>query len=136
MAVAVIAQFEIEFAKVDREQGIAIGFANVSIGKDGQLIDDLQGDIVPPEELEKAAYDYVLHSREGDDMHEGPAVGTIVESMVFTPEKLKALGLPEDAIPTRWWIGMKLDPKAAKLVKSGERRMFSIAGEADRVEVE
>jgi len=134
-AVSVVKTFEIEFSKVDPELGIAFGFASVAVAVDGTLVEDLQGDILPPAELEQAVYDYVLHSREGDDMHEGPPIGAIVESMVFTPEKLAALGLPAGCIPTRWWIGMKLLPEFASKVKAGDRKMFSMAGEADRVEV-
>ena len=81
-------------------------------------------------------------------MHEGPAIGHLVESMVFTPEKLKRLatdvktGVVDEAglavitkmIPVGWWVGFHIpDAKIFAKVKSGEYAMFSIAGEADKV---
>ena len=37
-------------------------------------------------------------------------------------------------LPPRWWVGFKLSPDSYQSVKSGKFKMFSIAGEADRVE--
>lgn len=123
--------------KIDEEQQLVFGYFNVSKNKDGELMVDLQGDIITPDMLEKAAYDFVLESREGGNMHEGDAVATLVESMVFTPEKLEKMGLAPDAVPARWWGGFKIhDPDVFEQVKKGELSMFSIQGEAIRVEVE
>jgi hypothetical protein len=73
--------------------------------------------------------------------------GQLVESMVFTPEKLRAMatdtvtgevdheGLEvlKRLFPPRWWVGYKLDPDAFDGVVSGKYTMFSIAGEAEAV---
>jgi hypothetical protein len=125
-----------EIAKVDDAQRLVFGFANVSIAKDGGEVVDLQGDIIEPSELEAAAYEFVLKFRETGEMHKGAAVGKLVESMVFTPEKLEALGIAKDAVPCRWWVGFQLDDDAFAKVKDGTYRMFSIQGRADREEVE
>lgn len=139
---------------VDSER-LVFGFANVSVSKStstgagGVEFFDLQADSIPPKELEDAAYEYVLKSREADEMHAGGPVGTIVESMLFTPEKLEkfatdpATGEINQAdlmvlkrlFPCRWWVGYKLDEGTYAKVKSGELQMFSIAGEADREEL-
>lgn len=144
-----------QVSKLDDAQNLVFGWANVSIAKStsvasgGHLIDDLQRDTIPPDELEKGAYDFVLDFRETDEMHTGNAVGQLVESMVFTPEKLEklatdpttgqvdreALTALERILPCRWWVGFKLAPKSYKAVKDGKFKMFSIAGEADRVEL-
>lgn len=144
-----------EIAKLDDEQRLVFGFANVSIskatsaGKGGEQFFDLQEDAIPPHELEKGAYEFVLNFREADEMHEGEATGHLVESMVFTPDKLAkfatdpatgtvdqaALSVLQKALPPRWWVGFKMNAAAYALVKSGKYKMFSIAGEADRVEV-
>lgn len=144
-----------EISKFDDSQRLVFGYANVSVAKStaigdgGHLIDDLQRDLITPSDLEKAAYDFVLEFRETDEMHSGPVVGQLVESMVFTPEKLEklctdpttgkvdteALVAMKRAIPPRWWIGFKLNPESYQAVKSGKFRMFSIAGEADREEI-
>lgn len=122
--------------KIDSEEQLVFGFFNVSVNKSGDLMVDLQDDIITPTVLEGAAYEYVLESRAGGDMHEGDAVATLVESMVFTPEKLEKMGLDAGTIPTRWWGGFKIhDPEIFEMVKSGDRPMFSIEGEAERVEV-
>lgn len=131
------------------------GFANVSIAKStnagaGGEFFDLQKDYIPPEELEKAAYDHVLEFRETDEMHKGDCVGRLVESIVFTPEKLEKfatdpttgeinkvhLEVLKQVFPCRWWCGYKLDRSSFEKVLSGEFKMFSIAGEAIREEAE
>lgn len=144
-----------QVAKLDDEQRLVFGWANVSVAKStasgtgGHDIFDLQKDSIPPSELEKAAYDFVLEFRETDEMHAGEAVGHLVESMVFTPEKLEKLATDpatgevdpiihsvlKKALPPRWWVGFKLAPSSYQAVKSGKYKMFSIAGEADRTEV-
>jgi hypothetical protein len=146
-----VSQFQI--AKFDDVQSLVFGFANVSISKrtamgaGGEEFFDLQKDSVPPDELENGAYDFVLHFREADEMHEGDAIGHLVESIVFTPEKLEkfatdpvtgavdkeGLEVLKRLLPTRWWVGFKLSKSAYAGVKSGKYTMFSIAGDADRV---
>lgn len=111
---------------------LVFGFASVSVTSEGAVVDS-QGDVIEPQTLERAAYDYVLRSRDGGVMHEKMGVARLVESFVVTPEKLKKLGLAEDALPQGWWIGMKVDdPAVWKRVKSGELQSFSIGGKARR----
>jgi hypothetical protein len=103
----------------------------------GEVIEDWQDDIVEPEELEHAAYEYVLLYRDGSEMHERGGVASLVESVVFTEEKMKAIGIPEGTLPVGWWIGFKvLDEDVWEKVKDGTYSMFSIEGTAERVEVE
>lgn len=143
---------DFQIAKLVDSQQLVFGFANVSIskstsaGKGGEEFFDLQQDSVPPDELERAAYEFVLKFREADEMHEGDAIGHLVESMVFTPDKLAklatdpvtgevdkdTLAVLEKALPCRWWVGFKLNKPSYELVKSGKYKMFSIAGEAER----
>jgi hypothetical protein len=141
-----------QIAKLDEEQCLVFGFANVSVskttarGEGGEEFFDLQNDAIPPAELEKAAYTHVLEFRAANDMHVGPVTGELVESIVFTPDKLEkfatdpATGKVNEAdlevlkrlFPTRWWVGYKMEKSSFAKVKSGEYRMFSIEGEADR----
>ena len=70
-------------------------------------------------------------------MHERGGVATLVESVVFTEEKQRAMGIPEGTLPVGWWIGFKvLDADVWEKVKDGTYSMFSIEGEAERAEVE
>lgn len=99
------------------------------------MIEDWQKDIVEPEELENAAYRFVELYREGGEMHERGGAAVLVESVVFTEEKMKAIGIPAGALPVGWWIGFQvLDKEVWGKVKSGAYSMFSIEGEAERVE--
>lgn len=125
-----------EIAKIDDEQRLVFGWANVAIRQDGEVIEDLQGDVVDIQELEQAAYGFNLEFRGLDEMHDGVVKGRLVESFVVTPEKLEKMALPPDALPLGWWVGFQIeDDTAWELVKSGAYTMFSIAGRAIREEV-
>ena len=74
---------------------------------------------------------------EGGEMHERGGVAVLVESVVFTEEKMQAIGIPPGTLPVGWWIGFKvLDEDVWKKVKDGTYLMFSIEGEAMREEVD
>lgn len=121
--------------KSDDEKRLVFGWASVSMRVGGELIEDWQGDIVEPEELERAAYEYVLLYREGGEMHERGGAAVLIESAVFTEEKIQVMGIPEGVLPVGWWIGFKvLDKEVWEKVKNGTYQMFSIEGEAERVE--
>ena len=122
--------------KSDDEKMLAFGWANVSMRVDGELIEDWQGDIIEPEELESAAYEYVRLYGDGGEMHERGGVAVLIESVVFTEEKMQAMGIPAGTLPVGWWIGFKITDKDVwEKVKNGTYQMFSIEGEAERVEV-
>lgn len=126
-----------KIAKSDDDKYLAFGWANVAIRADGEEIEDWQEDIIEPEELENAAYQYVLLYREGGEMHERGGAAVLVESVVFTEEKMQAMGIPAGTLPIGWWIGFKVtDEDVWEKVKDGTYPMFSIEGEAERVEVE
>ncbi len=123
--------------KSDDEKMLAFGWANVSMRVDGELIEDWQGDIIEPEELEDAAYEYVRLYGDGGEMHERGGVAVLIESVVFTEEKMQVMGIPAGTLPVGWWIGFKVTDKDVwDKVKNGTYPMFSIEGEAERVEVE
>lgn len=124
-----------KIAKSDDEKMLAFGWASVSMRVDGELIEDWQQDIVEPEDLERAAYEFALLYREGGEMHERGGAAMLVESVVFTKEKMRAMGIPAGVLPIGWWIGFKVTDKAVwEKVKDGTYQMFSIEGEAQRVE--
>lgn len=126
-----------KIAKSDDEKMLAFGWASVSMRVDGELIEDWQGDMIEPAELEDAVYEYVRLYRDGGEMHERGGVAILVESVVFTEEKMKVMGIPASTLPIGWWIGFKvLDEDVWEKVKDGTYPMFSIEGEAERVKVE
>ena len=99
---------------------------------------DLQGDRVPMKELEKAAYTFVLESRDGGAVHE-EIVADLVESFMATDEKYEAMGIPKDVIADLnkgWWGGFHVnDDDAWDKIKSGEYGMFSIGGHSMATDV-
>ena len=120
--------------KLDQDQHLVFGFASVTADENGNQIVDSQGDVIDIYELERAAYEYILNAGETGEMHENFGIGKIVESIVFTPEKLSALNL-EGKLPSGWWIGMKItDEGIWEKIKNGAYKMFSIGGRAVRSE--
>jgi len=82
-------------------------------------------------------YNYVLYFRDGGEMHQRRGIGVLVESVVFTPDKLEAMGIPEGTLPNGWWLGLKItDDEVWSKVKDGTYSMFSIEGEATRQPIE
>ena len=127
-------QFKIQ--KTNDEKMLAFGWASVAVRASGEQIEDWQEDIIDPEDLENAAYEFVRLYRDGGEMHERGGVAVLVESVVFTREKQRLIGIPEGTLPVGWWIGFKVtDPSVWEKVRDGTYSMFSIEGEAVRVEV-
>lgn len=123
--------------KSDDDKMLAFGWASVSMRIGGEVIEDYQGDIIEPGELETAAYEYVRLYGEGGEMHERGGVAVLIESVVFTKEKMQAMGIPDGTVPVGWWIGFKVTDKGVwEKVKDGTYSMFSIEGEAIREETE
>lgn len=138
--------YDVEIAKgleVDEEKRQVFGWLSIS-EIDGVPVTDHQNDYVPIEEMEKSAYAYVISSRKGGDMHsrvkkdwlvDQPLhVSDLIESMVYTDEKIRAMGLPDDH-PRGWWGGFQINDDAVwEKVKNGERLGFSIHGSGKRTE--
>lgn len=123
------------FEKFHDEQQIAFGMASVVRSSDEP---DAHGDVLEPNSLEKSVYEFNLYSRDADVMHVERGIGSLVESMVITPEKFEAIGkalgvdMPTD-IQTAWWVGFKVfDPDVWTMVKSGALPDFSITGRGER----
>lgn len=125
--------------KADEDKRLVFGWASIAITVDGEQLEDRQKDIIDPEDLEEAAYEYVLNFRDTGEEHI-PSMrkkGKLVESCVLTAEKQKAMGIPEGTLPIGWWIGFKIEDDAAwERVKNGTYKMFSIEGKASRIPVE
>lgn len=108
------------------------GWALVSKDERGRPFVDLGGDHVPIEELQKAARAFMKNSRQVGDMHVGGAVGTVVESVVFTHDLAKALRIPEGSTPEGWLVTMEVPQANYDAVDKGDRLQLSIQGRAGR----
>lgn len=125
--------------KTDDDKRLIFGWASVAIKVDGEQVVDHQNDMVDPEDLEEAVYEYVLNFRDGGEEHISSLrkKARMVESCMFTKEKMKAMGIPEGIVPEGWWIGFYVDDDVAwEKVKNGTYQMFSIEGQGIREEVE
>lgn len=130
---------EFQITKADDDKRLVFGWALVAKRSDGEQIIDHQGDIVEMEDLEESAYEYVLNFRDSGEEHIGTLrkKARMVESVVFTEEKLQAMGIPLGTVPYGWWIGFYVDDDNAwELIKNGTYQMFSIEGKAIREPVE
>lgn len=125
--------------KADEDKRLVFGWASIAITVDGTELEDRQHDMIDPEDLEDAAYEYVLNFRDTGEEHL-PGYrkkGKLVESCVLTKEKQKAMGIPDGVMPVGWWIGFKIeDDDTWSRVKNGTYKMFSIEGKAQRIPVE
>lgn len=117
---------KLSIAKADEDQRIVYGVASVA-----DLVDS-DGDIIRPDELEKAAHAYLLRGGTAGEMHERTGIGRPVASLVTTSEIQKKLG-GDGSAPVSWIIGFKIDdPEVWAKVKSGELSELSIGGRAVR----
>jgi hypothetical protein len=129
----------ITVSKMDADKQQVFGWASIAM-VNGQYVVDKHEDVIPVEELEKAAYDFVLNFREQDDMHVGNPTGRCIESVVYTPEKSEQGLVAKNDKGEQvfgWWVGFQVDdPELWKACKEGRRPEFSIGGSARKEKVE
>lgn len=119
--------------KLAEEQRMVYGWASVVTEK-GTPVEDLQGDIIPAEVMEKAATEFMASARMAKAMHRGDGIGEVLHSFPVTDELAKSLGIETDR--EGWIVGVKIkSDEIWQLVKSGNLPAFSIGGMASSVEV-
>lgn len=138
---------QLRVTKIDPENRMVFGFFNVNKVGD-ELVTDLQEDQIETEELEKAAYDFVLNARIAGEGHLRKGVGDLVESMMFTYDKQEAIlksladmgieGAQFDLGIEGWWGGFRItDESVLKKIEKGDYPMFSVGGKAaERIDLE
>lgn len=127
-------EFKGQIFKTFEEQRLAYGWLYVT-EENGERMIDHSGEFIEEDELAKAAHKYMLDSRKGKILHQGKAIADIVESMVFTKELQKILGI--DLKKSGWVVGYKVhDDEAWSKIKSGEFKMLSIGGRSRKVPVD
>jgi len=125
--------FQADITKIDKDQQLVFGWVTIT-DIDHKPLVDTQGDLITPADMEKMAYAYVADVRHMGVMHEKVGGGELVESIVFTAEKQKALGI--DLGRSGWWIGFHVtSPEVWARVKSGELAAFSIHGKGIRTKI-
>lgn len=121
-------------SKVDVDQRLVYGWFSVIENSEGPIV-DAHGDRIDEQTLVEAAHAFMTDSRAGKMMHSGKRVADVVESIVFTRDVQKALGI--DLGKVGWFACMKVrDDEVWQRVKSGDLRAFSIGGVAQRIEAD
>ena len=121
-----------EVSKIDEDQNLVFGWAYIAEDATGKTMYDHSDEFTTGGELEKMQYEYVLQKRVGGEMHERE-VGALVESVVMTKEKQRAMGLPDGSLPVGVWVGFKVHSEVFAKVKDGTYTAFSIGGKAEKV---
>lgn len=125
----------IPIMKGDDTTQCVFGWASIAVTKEGETLVDLQEDIIDIYDLEKAFQDYMHESGELNFRHNGLARGYLVEMMVFTPEKLTKMGVPDGILPLGALVTYHLpDREDYDQAKAEGLLMFSIEGTASREE--
>jgi len=125
----------VPIAKSDPALRTLWGWASVAT-RDGAPVIDAEGDLVPIDELVRAAHAFMADSRRAAAGHDGAggdpgAVGTVVESLVLSRTLQDALGV--DCGLEGWFVGIRVDDAALwDRVASGELTALSIGGTARR----
>jgi cation transport regulator ChaB len=120
--------FEGQILKQDSEERLVYGWAYVSTDK-GEISLDHSGEFVRPDQIAKAATNFMLTMRTAKSMHTGGKIGEVVHSMPLTHEISKALGIQSDR--EGWLVAIKVyDDQVWQDVKSGKLAAFSIGGRA------
>ncbi len=119
-------EIPIEVKKIDADKQMVFGWASVAT-IDGVPVVDKQGDIIPVDELENAAYQYMLTSRDGGDLHIRKGVAKCIESCVLTLEKQEAMGI--NLGREAWWAGwLVADADTWGRFRDGSYQELSIGG--------
>lgn len=122
-------------AKTSDEGQLVFGWASITKTANGQTVVDSHDEIIETDDLEKAAYEFVLNFADMGVDHAGEPVGKMVESLMLTAEKAAAMGIG-GAVPEGWWIGFHIpDPDLFAKVKDGRYPMLSIQGTAEPEEI-
>jgi len=118
--------------KIDEDQRIIYGWASVTTYK-GELIVDLQGDVIKTDTLHKSINEFMKGVRVGKLNHSGEQVGQIVHSFPMSKDICEALGIQSDK--EGWITGYHVtDDTLWEKVKSGDYAEFSIGGRAQKQE--
>ena len=121
-------QIEGQILKQLDEERLAFGWAYVATVK-GEVSLDHSGEFIRPDQLAKAATNFMLSMRTAKRMHSGESIGEVIHSMPLTNDVSKALGIQSDR--EGWIIAIKVhNEQVWQDVKSGKLSAFSIGGRA------
>ena len=120
----------------DNSQHLLFGWAYIAKDKNNEQMIDHSGEFVKEADfvdLETAIYAFNMAFRDSDIRHSCVAKGTLVESMVFTKEKMEKMGIPEGIVPLGVWVGFHFsDDEDWNEIRKMSSPMFSLFGSATK----
>lgn len=127
----------------DDNRNMLFGWGYVSKDIEGKQIYDHSGEFIKEEDfedLELATYAYALAFREADTQHDCIAKGYLIESMVFTKEKVEAMrksGHLKGDVSQGIWLGFYFpNDDDYNEIKKMKHPMFSLYGKATKEVIE
>lgn len=135
-----VKDFDIELdedlIKYDDEHNLVFGWGYISKTKEGVQSIDHSGDFVTDEnfeDLELAVYAYNLIYRESDIGHTEKPSGNLIESVVFSKEKMEKMGIPPGILPQGIWVGYHFsNDEDYQMIKAMKKPMLSLFGKVQR----
>lgn len=136
-------------AKAAEPDQNVFGWFSVGAVASGAAVVDIDDDIIPPEELERASWDFVKSARMSGEEHDGgDKDGLLVASIVFTDDMLDALSVDpatgevneplrkalHEHMPRGWFGGFHLPDRESFERARTEKTEFSIEGYATQIE--
>lgn len=126
-------RFDFTIQKSDRTGRFVAGWLSV-VEKNGQPVEDTQGDVIEIGEVAKAFRAYMKGARVIKARHSGAPVGELVEMVVVDDDFAKAVGMTDTKRGV--WGGAEItDEKTREEVKSGVLKSFSIGGRGKRTPI-
>ena len=99
--------------------------------------EDLQGDVLSPETIEKTAHDYMIRSRKAGQMHQGPALkgAEVVESYIAPCDMTIQCtdGNTQTVRKGSWVMGTVWPEQQWDAIKKGKFTGYSIQGKGARI---
>lgn len=116
---------------LDKPKRLVFGWAMVSTEKaddKGQPYVDTQNTYIPQNVILNSSYDFMLHSRKSDDMHDEKQVGTVVYAWPFLDGFIVPFAVPAEK--RGFAIGVTFDQATFDKFERGEYTGFSVGGMA------
>lgn len=114
---------------MDTPMRLVCGWAMVATEKASQANDpymDTQNTYIPQNVIMHSAYDFMLHSRKSDDMHDESQVGTVVFAWPFLDGYIAPFAVPGEK--RGFAIGVTFNQRTFDKFAIGEYTGFSVGG--------
>lgn len=115
--------------RTHKAKRLVFGWAMVATEKASSNNDpyvDTQNTYIPQDVILEASYDFMLHSRKSDDMHNEKTVGTVIYAWPFLDGYIEPFATPGEK--RGFSIAVSFDQKTFDKFERGEYTGFSVGG--------